>query len=501
MTVDLPDDEPYVLLPERLALDLRESDLAVGVYLLIARLYLVHQAAIPLSAADIDAFDGSGALRRGAIIRALDRLDAGGWLIEHRRRGQKTTYLPAWGLVGGIARPWDIAEPGLGRPRTLRAMRVPRVVLDVCLGRLTPHHRHAALITRYVTRPPLSLRDIGLYGLGWAGVPAEAPALTRLGLAGPTGPLPPPTWSSLLARISQSPLFDSDAPGLSQQGLQRAGLLRPAAPAMPEAPPLFFVPQDMIGDMIPVLTPPLIGAPIGSAPSSEEASEASPCDKAPLADPALCSAGNQGIQTNVENQGTTTTTHLPSPPRVMGGGGKNEQGSRAPRGRHVPEAAPVPPAPPAPPVISADVNAASSPMSAPVALASENTFSEGERLLRSVGVRADTARQLAHHAPAQIARIIAQARGREGVRDVAGWVVSALRALPLDDLDQSAPPPKVSDLAILLHTGLSNSERMRWLTRFRAADLVERPAVLARFHTEHPGGSSPRPLGEAAYCG
>jgi hypothetical protein len=108
------------------------------------------------------------------------------------------------------------------------------------------------------------------------------------------------------------------------------------------------------------------------------------------------------------------------------------------------------------------------------------------RQLLAVGVRQDVARQLADRPAAQVTRVIAQARARQNVKDVAGWVVSALRALPAEEPALAAPPPKVSDLAILLHQGLTNHERMRWLTRFRNADLADRPAVLARFHAEHP---------------
>jgi hypothetical protein len=107
-------------------------------------------------------------------------------------------------------------------------------------------------------------------------------------------------------------------------------------------------------------------------------------------------------------------------------------------------------------------------------------------LLRGIGVRADVARTLADRDPAQVARVIAQARARHGVRDLAAWVVAALRALPTSEVQAPVQGPKVSDLAILTHPHLTNAERQRWLGRFRAAEPAERADVLARFTTEHP---------------
>jgi len=313
MPVDLPDEEPYVMLPEPLALDLRDSHLAVGIYMLIARSYLVYRGHIPLSTADIDAYDGSRTLSRGAIVHALDRLCAEGWLIAQRQRGKKTAYLPAWGMVGGAARPWDLTVAGLDRPRTVRAVRVPRVALDVCLGRLTPHHRHTALVDRYVTRPALSLRDVGTYGLLWAGIPSATPALIQIGLASPAGPLPPPSWGTLLARISQRPLFDADpaAPTLSARGLQRAGLVSsPAAPA-PEETSLFFVPPDMIGDMIPRMIPDMIPDMIDTEALRDPAPSAAERAKPPVACVPQATTANLGSQATSGNEATTASTRLP----------------------------------------------------------------------------------------------------------------------------------------------------------------------------------------------
>ena len=94
--------------------------------------------------------------------------------------------------------------------------------------------------------------------------------------------------------------------------------------------------------------------------------------------------------------------------------------------------------------------------------------------LLALGVRRDVAYALGERPVAQVERVITQARTKSGVRDLAGWVVAALRNLPAEE-PAAPPPPKVSDLAILAHPGLTNAERERWLRRFRTADPADRP--------------------------
>ena len=299
LPVSLPADEPYLLLPESLALDLRDSPLAVGIYLFVGRIFLIHQDPIPLSAKDIENYDGSDDIRRCAIIRALTRLYTKGYLLPHsrNRRGVKATYLPGWGGVKGEARPWSFDAECLDRPRSVRTVRVPRMLIDVCMGRIIPHQRHPALIDRYVTRPPISLRDLGSYGLSWAGLPTPTPALIRLGLVNESGPVVPPTCETLLARISQQPLFDSnpDAPTLSLRGLQRAGFnVAPATPE-PESPTLFFIPTNMIGAMIPTMHSQIIGGMIDSSNETEAAFSSSESAESPISNSAKTATGTPGI--------------------------------------------------------------------------------------------------------------------------------------------------------------------------------------------------------------
>src|SRR5690349_12151122 len=70
---------PYCLLPRKMLSDLRDNPLALGLYLLVARLYLVSHTPVPLGRADVLAFDPS--LKSGAVKRAFDRLLASGWLV------------------------------------------------------------------------------------------------------------------------------------------------------------------------------------------------------------------------------------------------------------------------------------------------------------------------------------------------------------------------------------------------------------------------------------
>lgn len=106
-----------------------------------------------------------------------------------------------------------------------------------------------------------------------------------------------------------------------------------------------------------------------------------------------------------------------------------------------------------------------------------------EQLLLQLGVRRSVAHQLADLPLAQVERVIAQTRARQGVHDVAGWVVSALRDLPATE---APPPPRVSETTIQFHPGISGRERQIWLARFRGASSIEQPTILARFLAEHP---------------
>src|SRR5262249_49052629 len=260
-----PQPSNYCPVPQRLITDVHDNPLAIGLYALIGRLYFVVQAPIPLSVPDVIRYDPT--LSRGAVIRALKRLVDGGWLLATTRRGHKTRYVPTWGRVKGIAQPWHIGQSCMGRPRHVERLPIGRALLDVCMGKLTPHPVETAPITRYITTPALSLADVGCYALTLAGLPHETSALRWLGLVRGGQARPLPSDARLLAVLSQRPLTlgESCAPrdtALTTSGTRKLGMV-----SMPDqgdergrAQPLFSVPQGMIGSMI----CPMIGSMIGS---------------------------------------------------------------------------------------------------------------------------------------------------------------------------------------------------------------------------------------------
>src|SRR6266511_3605925 len=224
-----PLPQAYCAIPQRLLADLHDTPLAIGLYALVARLYLIMHEPVPLSRADVMRYDPN--LKAGAVKRAFDRLVDRGWLIEATQSGhQKQRYTPTWGHIGGAPRPWRLDQPCLGRPRHIARLPLARGLLDVCMGKLTPHATRTATITRYVTAPALSLTDVGCYALTLAGIPQATPNLRWLGVVRDGRALPLPAEQRLLAIISQRPLaLDDNAAGgrdteLTVSGTRRLGL-------------------------------------------------------------------------------------------------------------------------------------------------------------------------------------------------------------------------------------------------------------------------------------
>lgn len=439
-TTDAASPDTYVPLPRRLMEDLRGTTAALGVFVLLARLFQITSEAVPLSPGDIHAYDPS--MSTGAARRALNRLVDDGYAIIEDSTGPKFRYRPSWGMVAGAPRPWEHDKPSWGRPRHIFAVRLDDRLLDTCIGRLRPHPVHPAVVDRYIATPLLNLRDIGIYALGLAGIRKPGATLTRLGLLDSAGhPLPLPADTTVLAIASQRL-----AEGLTPAGWRRAGFALPSAPPPPATEQaIFFAPEGMIGGVIGDMIGGVIGGVIGSPEEIDTTASASECAETPVDEPP---AGSHGL---TDSNGTTTTPLAVPRKGTIGGGGANNSGDSAQT------------LPPPPPPLS----------------------TEQSRLLRAIGVRADVANTFAERPVEQIARVIAQARARQGVRDLAGWVVSALRALPAVE-ELAPPPPKVTETAILFHPGITGYERMVWLNRFRKADPADRPAVLARFLAEHP---------------
>ena len=378
----------YCPVPQRLITDVHDNPLAISLYALLGRLYFVVQEPIPLSVPDVLRYDPT--LSRGAVIRALKRLVDGGWLLATTRRGHKTRYAPTWGRIKGISQPWHIGQPCMGRPRHVDRLPLDRSLLDICMGKITPHPTETAPITRYITTPALSLADIGCYALTLAGLPHETPALRWLGLVRDGQARPLPSDARLLAIISQRPLTLDESEELRDTELTASGTRKLGMVSMPaqndesgRAQPLFFVPPGMIGSMI----RPMIGSMIGSP-------EEAPAEPIAAASPQTRSDVRlTGITWESRDQ-KDSSTPPPTPPQPaedVSGGGSGSAEKRVESG----------------------------------AAAAPDT--EAARALRAFNVRPAVVAELADTPIHVVEAAIADARARPGVRDQAAWAVSLIR--------------------------------------------------------------------------
>jgi hypothetical protein len=434
------DDAPayYVPIPRRLAEDLRDAPVAVGAFTLIARIFRATRQPVPLSAGDLQVFDPT--LSDSAAARALQHLAKTPWVIVAPRLGRKAIYTPTWGVVNNTPCPWDLQAPCLGRLRHIPALRLDQNLLDVCLGRLDPHPDYPARARRYLATPLLGLREIGAYTLALAGLPLPCQCLEDLHLVVHGQPRPVPDEAALLAIASQR-----EAHALTEDGWRRTPFgVAPAPQPTDSGQAIFFVPPRQVGLMIGGEG----GDITGQAVELEASSTASGSLKAPADGDA---PGSHGIMKQKDEDPTTDT----SAPSTAGRGGDTQLHHRT-AGRRVPPQD-DPPAP-----------------------------SESAQILLAAGVRRSVAMSLADRPVAQITRVIAQARARADVRDLAAWVVSALRDLPATDAPLEPERP-LSALPIYQHPGLSDEQRDRWIYRFRAVTTpAEQRAILARLEQEHP---------------
>ena len=318
--------QDYLSIPRRLIIELGDNPLALALYCWIARLYLVVQAPVPLSRADVQKFDPS--TKPGAIKRAFDRLVNEGWLLE--TAGYKSCYTPVWGwhCRSGAPLPWKIGAEALGCPRriSVEATRIDRAILDVYMGRFQPHKRNSHLES-YFTTPLLRLVDIGMYILVAAGLAAEdTTQLQRWGLVSDGEIQAIPDDEVVVALASQRASIEGFQ--LTEQGWRKLGWGRTRARAQQQetpprvAPaPLIFVSKDRIGTLIPHL----IGDLIGCAASGEGTASASERAKSASSAPPPTIRGTQRDSQNSRES-------PPNPPtRTQHGGGaitSNEQSNR-----------------------------------------------------------------------------------------------------------------------------------------------------------------------------
>ncbi|MEI7768777.1 MAG: hypothetical protein WCI67_02255 [Chloroflexales bacterium] len=428
----------YVPIPHRLAEDLRDAPAAVGAFALLARVFRATRQPVPLSPGDLQVYDP--ALSYGAATRALQRLTGAGWIVPQRRPGRKTTYTPSWGTVRGADCPWDLTAPCLGRPRHIIALRLDQRLLDVCVGRLNPHPIHPAQARRYLVTPLLGLRDIGTYALTLAGISVNSTALTELRLVVNGQPMPVPDEATILAIASQR--ADN---GLSTEGWRRTPFdIAPAPKTGDSGQALFFVPPGQIGPGIGVkIADPIV---VGDPPDEHIAASGQP--------KTVVTSDQQRSHGIMEPNVLIPTTSTPSD-QLGCGGGNTDLSHRTSGIKTPPQMAPAAP-------------------------------TESSRLLLAAGVRRSVAASLAERPVTQVARVIAQARARADVRDVAAWVVSALRDLPPIDAPQEPERP-LSALPIHTHPDLTDAQRDRWIYRFRAAPTpAAQRAILDQLAQEHP---------------
>lgn len=386
----------YVRVPQRLIGAAAYHPLQIGVYSLVARLFLVARETVPLSAADITRYDPS--LSRGAAQRALSGLVSGGWLIATERAGQKTSYVPAWGRVNGAPLPWRLGAQCLDRPRHVRAVCLDLRLLDLFLGKLAPHPKRATVITRYVTAPLLALADVGSYALLLAGLPGATARLIAWGLVRNEQPLALPEDQVILAQASQRTLFDHNDATLTARGLQKAGLVE-ARRSTDTAQPLFFV------------APELIATLPAQAPASVIGQDRGAEARFGALQKRQTGAAQAGAGITWESMGATRsqTESPPTPQPGMAGGGKLSAEKIAAGGcgaRQKKEAKGLEAVESAPPI--------------------PNT--EAARALTAINVLPDQVIELADTPISVVDDAIRDGKARPYVRDLAGWVVTLIRA-------------------------------------------------------------------------
>jgi hypothetical protein len=386
----------YLWIPTQLLNTIYDSPLAIGLYTLIARRWLADGGVdgVPLSDADIARYDPQLS-SRGALMRAVARLETAGWIATVRARGAKTRYMPTWGRGRGGVRPWSKAAPSLNRGR-VQTIRVSRRLLDDYLGRLIPHPRVPAQVERYQTTPTIGLKDIGVYILRQhQRATPPAPALDAARLCQDTTALAVPPTREALAQAE-----------LSVQGMRRVGLLPPGPQPRPAGtdprPTVFFVSPHMIGHMIGhmIAAPRSSGTGFGAAERAETPAGTKNANVTGM-------TGRQGM-----------TLNPPTPTKEAEGGGLAMTGSiqeEQPTGEDVyylPEK---------------DLSRrADRPgrwrrdlMSIPVTPSAQR--------LQALGVRPAQCRELADVPLPTIEAALLDAQARPKIRDRAAWVVSLVR--------------------------------------------------------------------------
>ncbi|MBP1466178.1 hypothetical protein EYB53_010720 [Candidatus Chloroploca sp. M-50] len=319
-----PHPAPYLRVPERLLRTYAHDPLAVGVYLVVARCALAHQAPVPLSAADLAALSGDLHVRDAKVMRRIRHLVAAGWLVAHAAPAVKPRLWPVWAPQV----PWCLDSAQQGKPGRVQTCRVPLELFDTYLGRLEPHAgRRPAIIVRYFTHPLLDLADLGRFVLCHAGYALPNYRLFELALMEGTSALPavPLTLTELLHRAVAGTLRVTTACGIVKIEPSRAGWRKLGYEGDPRAAANGSPNGSCNGS---ALNPQQIAEPItqriARSPSEETVLSASGCDKVPQEEPNGAYAWDSWDMNQRMNP----------PPHASGGMGGGEvaqtTGSRAP---------------------------------------------------------------------------------------------------------------------------------------------------------------------------
>lgn len=278
----------YIAIPRRLISDLRDNPLAIALYYVLARLYLIEQKPVPLSRGDVQRLDPS--LKIGSIARALDHLTDAGWLLE--TPGYKSGYRPSWGQSRtGQAYVWQIGTRLLGCPDGLwsTAVRISCDLLDVFVGKIQPQPRFPAEVHGYFISAEqrhvalLSMLDIGSYircSAGMASTPTQALhswGLVRDGQAQPIFATTTLTLASQRTSISGYQLTNAawHRLGFSWERPQTTSA------AMDSGQLLIFLPNERIAPLIEGRIAHQIGDLIGQVPPADTQRSAAACGQTP----------------------------------------------------------------------------------------------------------------------------------------------------------------------------------------------------------------------------
>ncbi|KPL80611.1 hypothetical protein [Herpetosiphon geysericola] len=391
-----PPDTAYLWIPTKLIETLAHAPLALGIYALIVRRWLVTQCAVPISAADLHAYDPS--LTRSMIRTALAQLVRGQWIAvpTEPQPGRKIAYLPTWGRQREGVRLWDQNQPAFNRGR-VATHRLDRNLLDGYLGRFEPQLHGQPRITRYLTDPVLTLTDVGVYLLLLVGVPHDHPTttLTKLGLCQDTIALAVPTLREIVQQGT-----------LSLHGAQRFNLVPRGGIARPmdadPRPPLFFVDPNLATIMVSTMATNLA---MTDTPS-ENGCSPSEWPQSLMVDDTCTVTGRLTKKSRI-NQPSENTLHSIqycdglsfSDSENVENEAVSDQGSRNPKTKNIPRRRNI--------------------MSIPETPSATR--------LRSIDVWPQTCAELADVPLDVIEACIADGKARPAVRDLAAWTVAMVR--------------------------------------------------------------------------